>query len=148
MADAPFLKPTPVDRIFSKVFGALVKLGIGFRHNFVLEVPGRKSGKLFSTPIDILEYSGKRYLVAPRGQTEWVRNAEAAGRVTLKKGRESHQFRIRSVPPVERPELLKAYLNSFKTTVQRFFPVKAGSPVSDFVPLAERYPVFELTPAD
>src|SRR5437879_5185580 len=127
MAEAPFLKPTPVDRIFSKLFGALFTLGTGFRHNLLPELPGRQGGKRFSTPVDILEYSGKRYLVAPRGRTEWVRNAEAAGRVTLKNGRDSHQFRIRSVPPVERPELLKAYLDSFKPTVQRFFPVKAGS---------------------
>jgi deazaflavin-dependent oxidoreductase (nitroreductase family) len=148
MAENHFVKLTLADRIFNGIAGALFSLGLGFRHNFVLQVPGRKSGKIYSLPVDVLEYSGKRYLVAPRGRTEWVRNGEAAGSVTLKRGSDSRKFQIRSVPASDRPELLRAYLNSFKLAVQRFFPVKAGSPVSDFVPIADRYPVFELIASD
>ncbi len=44
-------------------------------------------------------------------------------------------------------EILKAYLDRFKRTVQRYFPVPAGASVETFVPLAGRYPVFELTRA-
>ena len=64
----------------------MVGLGWGFSYNYLLQVRGRKSGKVYSTPIDLLEKNGKRFLVAPRGRAQWVRNAEAAGEVTLKKG--------------------------------------------------------------
>jgi hypothetical protein len=87
---------------------------------------------------------GKRFLVAPRGRTQWVRNAEAAGEVTLKKGAFRQSFRLRAIPDAEKPELLKAYLDRFKTTVQRYFPVPAGSDVQAFASVTANYPVFEL----
>jgi len=74
------------------------------------------------------------------------RNAEAAGEVTLKKGRMQQRFRVRAISEDQKPELLKAYLDRFKTTVQRYFPVRAGSPPEAFVEVAPQYPVFELTP--
>jgi deazaflavin-dependent oxidoreductase (nitroreductase family) len=107
-------------------------------------VRGRKSGKLYSNPVDLLEIDGKRFLVAPRGRTQWVRNAEAAEEVTLKKGGFRQSFRLRAIPDAEKPALLKAYLDSLKTTVQRYFPVPAGSDVQRFASLAANYPVFEL----
>jgi len=128
----------------NKAFGALVGLGLGLRHNYLLQVRGRKTGRMYSTPIDLLELEGRRFLVAPRGRTEWVRNAEAAGEVALKKGTRRQKFRIRVVPNEEKPEILKAYLDRFKLTVQRYFPVRAGSEPWDFVEVTERYPVFEL----
>src|ERR1019366_9583455 len=122
-----FRPPTAVERGFNRLFGFLVGLGFGLKHNYLLQVRGRKSGKLYSTPIDLLEISGKRFLVAPRGRTQWVRNAEAAGKVMLEKGRSRQSYRLQPVADPEKPELLKAYLDSFKTTVQRYFPVPAGS---------------------
>lgn len=119
-------------------------LGLGLKHNYLLQVRGRKSGKLYSTPIDLLELGGNRYLVAPRGRTQWVRNAEAAGEVTLKKGSRRQSYRLRAIPDAEKPPLLKAYLDSFKSTVQRYFPMPAESDVQDFVAIAANYPVFEL----
>ena len=80
-----FRAPSAVEKVFNRVFGWLVGLGLGFSHNYLLQVRGRKSGKLYSTPIDLLERDGTRYLVAPRGRTQWVRNAEAAGVVTLRR---------------------------------------------------------------
>ena len=81
-----FRTPTALERAFNRFFGFLVGLGLGLKHNYLLQVRGRKSGKLYSTPIDLLEMDGRRFLVAPRGRTQWVRNAEAAGEITLKKG--------------------------------------------------------------
>ena len=126
----------------------LVGLGIGLPHNYLLEVRGRKTGRTYSTPVDLLELGGRRFLVAGRGRTQWVLNAEAAGEVTLKKGRKRRRFRLRPVPDSEKPEVLKAYLDRFKLTVQRYFPVPAGSAAPAFVDLAGRYPVFELLPPD
>lgn len=141
-----FRKPSAGERLFNRAFGLLVGLGLGLSYNYLVEVRGRKSGKIYSTPIDLLELDGKRYLVAPRGRAQWVRNAEAAGEVTLKKGRTRQRYRIRPIPDPGKPELLKAYLDRFKTTVQRYFPVPAGSPPQAFAEVACNYPVFELLP--
>jgi deazaflavin-dependent oxidoreductase (nitroreductase family) len=141
---ARFNQPTTVDRTINKLFGFLVGLGLGLPHNYLLQVRGRKSGRVYSTPVDVLDRDDKRYLVAPRGHTQWVRNAIASGTVSLKKGRHSEIFRIRSLSDDEKPEILKSYLDRYKLTVQRYFPVPAGSPAETFRSLTGEYPVFEL----
>src|SRR4051812_10758585 len=141
-----FRQPTAVERLFNRFFGFIVGLGLGFKHNFLLEVRGRTSGKLYSTPIDLLDIEGKRYLVAPRGNTQWVRNAHAAGEVSLKRGSFHQRFRVIPLVDGEKPPLLKAYLDRFKAEVQRYFPIAAGSDVSAFADIAAHYPVFELQP--
>ena len=141
---AVFREPTAVEKTFNRVFGFLVGIGLGFSYNYLLQVRGRKSGNLYSTPINLLEWKGKRFLVAPRGRTQWVRNAEAAGEVTLKKGSARLKVRLRPVADTEKPEILKAYLDNFKREVQRYFPVAAGSLAESFVEVAGSYPVFEL----
>jgi deazaflavin-dependent oxidoreductase (nitroreductase family) len=142
-----FLKPSLTERVFNRIFALAIGFGFGLGHNYVIEVRGRKSGRIFSAPIDLLEFEGRRYLVAPRGETNWVRNARAAGRVVLRKGRRREEFAVREVVPAQRPELLKAYLDRFALTVQRYFPLPRESPASEFAPIAERYPVFELIPS-
>jgi len=140
----PFEKPSSVELLFNRAVGFFVGLGVGFAHNQLLQVRGRTSGKLYSTPVDVLSVGDRQYLVAPRGNTQWVRNALAAGRVTLKKGMRRTEFALKTIPDAEKPELLKAYLDRFKLSVARFFPVPPGSAPAAFVPLAGRYPVFEL----
>jgi deazaflavin-dependent oxidoreductase (nitroreductase family) len=141
-----FRQPTAVERLFNRVFGFLVGLGIGFKHNYLLEVRGRTSGKLHTNPVDLLEMNGKRYLVAPRGNTQWVRNAQAAGEVALKRGSFHQTFRVVPIVDGEKAPLLKAYLERFKAEVQRYFPIAAGSDVEAFADIAADYPVFELQP--
>ena len=141
-----FRVPSPVERLFNRIFGFFVGLGLGFPYNYLLQVRGRKSGKIYSTPINLLELRGKRFLVAPRGRTQWVRNAEAAGEVTLKKGSTRQKYRLRPPTPAEEPEILKAYLDTFRREVQRYFPVPAGSPVEAFAKLTASYPAYELQP--
>ncbi|MGD1079401.1 MAG: nitroreductase family deazaflavin-dependent oxidoreductase [Candidatus Sulfotelmatobacter sp.] len=141
-----FREPSAGEKIFNHLFGFLVGLGLGFSHNYLLEVRGRKTGTLYSTPINLLELQGKRYLIAPRGRTQWVRNTEAAAEVTLKKGSKRQKFHPRPIPAAEKPPILKAYLDTFKREVQRYFPIPAGSPVEEFAALAESYPAFELLP--
>ncbi len=123
-----FRAPTAIERVFNRIFGFVVGMGWGFSYNYLLQVRGRKSGKIFSTPIDLLARGGKRFLVAPRGRTQWVRNAEAAGEVALKRGKQRERFRLRELSGPEKPEILKAYLDQFKREVQKYFPVPAGSP--------------------
>jgi len=141
-----FRAPTAGERIFNRVYGFLVGLGIGLSHSYLLQVRGRKSGKMYSTPVDLLELNGNRFLVAPRGRTQWVRNAEAAGEVTLKRGWRLQRYGLRSLSDAEKPRILKAYLDTFKKEVQRYFPVRAGSPPEAFRELSQSYPAFELIP--
>lgn len=139
-----FRQPTAAERLFNRLFGFLVGLGLGFKHSYLLQVRGRTSGKAYSTPINLLEMGGRRYLVAPRGRTQWVRNAEASGEVMLKRGSDRQQFRVVPIPDGDKPPVLKAYLERFKTEVQRYFPLAAGSDVEAFEGIAAGYPVFEL----
>jgi deazaflavin-dependent oxidoreductase (nitroreductase family) len=143
-----FLEPKPIEKIFNRALGYLVGMGIGPAYMYLLQVRGRKSGRLYETPVNMLDVEGKRYLVAPRGRTQWVRNAEATGEITLKKGRSRQSFHLRPIADGEKPPLLKLYLERFVTQVQRYFTVKAGSAAEAFREVAPNYPVFELRQAD
>jgi deazaflavin-dependent oxidoreductase (nitroreductase family) len=138
--------PSSSELILSRVLGFLVGLGLSPSYNYLLEVRGRKSGKLHSIPVNLVELKGKQFLVAPRGRTQWVRNAEAAGEVTLKKRGMRHKFRLRPLVDSEKPELLKAYLTRHRIAVHRFFPVPPEAPVEGFAKIAADYPAFELFP--
>jgi deazaflavin-dependent oxidoreductase (nitroreductase family) len=139
-------KPSAVAGVFNRIFGFLVGLGIGPSYMQLLQVRGRKTGRIYSSPVNLLQLGGKLYLVAPRGRTQWVRNSEVTGEVLLKRGNTERKYRLRPVPDAEKPEILKVYLDSYKSAVQRFFPVRAGSPAESFRHIARSYPVFELLP--
>jgi len=139
-----FLRPSVIERFFNHLFGTLVGWGIGLPHNYLLQVEGRNSGRIYSTPVNILDYDGKRFLVAPRGETQWVRNARVSGEVWLKKGWHRQRFALRELNDDEKPEILREYLNRYKTTVQRYFSVPAGAPIAAFSGIARQYPVFRL----
>ena len=140
----PFRRPNALERTLNRAIGALAGLGLGPAHIWVLEVRGRRSGRVRATPVDLLSDRGRLYLVAPRGYTEWVRNAEASGEITLRRGRAA--YRLRVLTAAEKPAVLKAYLDRFHREVQRYFAVAAGSPPDAFAPLASQYPAFELLP--
>ena len=142
-----FRKPTIVEVFFNKAFGFFVGHGLGFSHNYLLRVRGRKTGRVYSTPIDLLELDGRKYLVAPRGRAQWVRNAEAVGKVVLKRGRLQQTFVIHPLADADKPRILKSYLDRFHREVQRYFPVAAGSDEQAFVAIAPSYPAFELRAA-
>lgn len=140
-------KPSAAAAIFNRVFGFLVGLGIGPRYMRLLQVRGRKTGRVYSSPVNMLEVRGKSYLVAPRGRTQWVRNSEATGEILLKRGSMQRKYRLLPVTDAEKPDILKLYLDSYKSAVQRFFPVPAGSPPAAFRDISSNYPVFELVPS-
>src|SRR5262249_28991582 len=141
-----FNHPTTFDQAVNKLFGLLIGVGLGLPHNYLLQVRGRKSGRVYSTPVDVLIRDGKRYLVAPRGNTQWVRNASPSGVVPQKKGGRPDKFAVRSLWDEENPDILKSFPHRYNLRVQRFFPVPAGSPTAAFRPISGRYPVFELLP--
>jgi len=142
-----YREATALEKAFNRVFGFFVGWGLGLPHNYLLQVRGRRSGRVYSMPVNLLELNAKRYLVAPRGRTQWVRNAETAGEITLKKGLRRHKFRLRPIPDTEKGPILQAYLERFTPTVQRYFPVPAKSDVATFREIARNYPVFVLEQA-
>ena len=91
-----------------------------------------------------MELNGKQFLVSPRGRTQWARNAEAAGEVTLKRGAR-RVYRLRPLADSEKPEVLKTYLTRYKSAVGKFFPVKPDATLVEFGKIAAGYPAFELT---
>jgi hypothetical protein len=143
-----FLRPGAVDRIFSRALVALVRAGIVRGHFRVLEVRGRKSGRMIALPVDPIELGGRCYLVCARGNANWVRNARSAGEVVLVRAGRRRCYAVREISPELRPPVLKAYLDRFAAEVQRFFPVPKGSPEDAFAELAPHYPVFALEPLD
>lgn len=143
-----YLKPSTVEHLFGRVLTLLVWIGLVRGHFYILEVRGRKTGRTISLPVDLLDFDGRRYLVCARGNSNWVRNARAAGEVVLARAMRRRHYALRELPPAMRPPILKAYLDRFAKEVQRFFPVPKGSAVEAFSGLATRYPVFELQPMD
>ena len=141
-------KPGAVERIFGRLLTFFVRIGLIRDHFYVLEVRGRRSGRTFTLPVDPIELEGRRYLVCARGNSNWVRNARAAGQVVLVRAMRRRRYAVRELSPGMRSPILKAYLDRFAGEVQRFFPVPKGSPVESFNDLAPRYPVFELQPLD
>ena len=142
-ANRKYEAPSSGEKLFNRAFGFLAGLGIAPSFIYLLEVKGRKSGKVFSTAVNVLEINGKQFLVAPRGRTQWVLNAEAAGEVTLKRGAR-RRFRLRQLNDSEKPQVLKAYLTNYKSAVQKFFPISPEAPVEEFAKIAAGYPAFEL----
>jgi deazaflavin-dependent oxidoreductase (nitroreductase family) len=141
----PYQRPTAAEAMINRVIGLLPRIGIGPRYMVLLQVRGRKSGRVYSTPVNLLDLNGRRYLVAPRGDTQWSRNAAASGEVTLVRGLHRETVKVTPIADASKPPMLKAYLDHYASAVQQYFPVAAGSPASAFVPLAARYPVFEIS---
>ncbi len=144
MAAEFYRRPSAVDRLVNRAVMALLRLGLAPAHMRVLEVRGRTTGRLYALPVDLLTEDERLFLVAPRGYTQWVRNAEASKVVVLRRGSQAREYSLRPVSEAEKPRVLKAYLERFRREVQRYFPVAAGSPVAHFGPIASQYPAYEL----
>jgi deazaflavin-dependent oxidoreductase (nitroreductase family) len=129
----------------NKTIGVLARFGLGPGYIHLLRVRGRTTGRIYSTPVNLFRFRGRRYLVGGRGHTAWSRNALAAGVVTLARGSNSCEYRVSAVTDEKKPEILKGYLEEYPKTVQRFFSVAAGSPIEAFRQVAGLHPVFELT---
>jgi deazaflavin-dependent oxidoreductase (nitroreductase family) len=132
--------------LFNPVVAGLTRAGVSVLGSRVLEVRGRKSGQPRRTPVNLLEFEGARYLVAPRGHTQWVRNLRASGEGRLWLGRRSEPFTATEVPAEDRPPVLRAYLRRWKAEVGVFFDgVGPDSPDEVLLRIAPDHPVFRLS---
>lgn len=121
----------------------LLGLGVPVPHTYLLGVRGRKTGRIHSTPVTLVEDRGERWLVAPYGDVAWVRNARAAGQVTLARGRKVETVKIVELSPDEAAPVLKQYLVQVPV-VRPFFDVTPQSTVQEFAAEAPKHPVFRI----
>lgn len=132
-------------RVFNPIVAWLTRRGLSVAGSRVLEVKGRKSGQWRRTPVNLLVHEGERYLVAPRGHTQWVRNMRAGGGGQLLLGKQVEVFHATEVPVDERPPILRAYLKKWKWEVGAFFDgVGPDSDESELLRIAPDHPVFRL----
>ena len=140
-----YLKPTTLDRAFNAVVQLLTTLGISVYGSAVLAVRGRKSGEWRTVPVNVLTMAGERYLVAPRGETEWVRNIRAAGTGELRRGSRREAIVARELADDEKPEILRAYMQRWWFEVGRFFEgITRDASLDDLRRIAPGFPVFRL----
>jgi deazaflavin-dependent oxidoreductase (nitroreductase family) len=141
---------TPVGRLMGNFFNSsvarLTKLGISVWGSRVLYVRGRSSGEWRTTPVNPLPYEGSRYLVAPRGHTQWVKNLRVAGGGELHVGRRAETFTAVELADTDKPEILRAYLRKWKMEVGVFFDgIGPDATDAQLLDIAPGYPVFRIT---
>lgn len=143
-----YVKPTGADAVFNGAVGFLTRIGLPLAGSRVLAVRGRSSGEWRTTPVNPLRVDGVRYLVAPRGHTQWVKNIRAAGGGELRKGSKAETFTAVEVADAEKPPILRAYLKAWAWEVGRFFDgVDASSPDEKLHEIAPDFPVFRIEAA-
>jgi deazaflavin-dependent oxidoreductase (nitroreductase family) len=127
----------------------LTRAGISVWGSRELRVRGRKSGEWRTTPVNLLAFDGEHYLVAPRGETQWVRNLRAAGNGELRVGRRIQVFQATELADEEKLDVLRAYLTRWKAEVGVFFSgIGANASDADLRRIAPNHPVFRLAFVD
>jgi deazaflavin-dependent oxidoreductase (nitroreductase family) len=134
-----------ITRFGNTMSAAMIRLGIGPAGMHLLRVKGRKTGLPRTTPVNLIEHQGRRWLVAPYGEVAWVRNARAAGQAELLRGSTVEHTQLEEATAEEAAPVLRAYLGQLKLVVGPYFDVTPSSPDTAFVAEAPRHPVFLLT---
>ena len=133
--------------VANRAVAFLTRHGVSIVGSRVLAVRGRTSGEWRTTPVNLLDHDGRRYLVSARGEGQWVRNLRAAGTGELRVGRRAEAFRGRELPDEEKVPVLRAYLERWKLEVGVFFDgVGPGSSDVEILTIAAKHPAFEVLP--
>lgn len=122
------------------------RLGLPLPGLWLLRVHGRRTGRLRSVPLLVLRAGGERYLVAPRGQTDWVRNLRAAGWGELIRGRTVERVGATEVEGDERARAIGAYLRRHGRLTHELFGVERRPDADAIARIAPLHPVFRLVP--
>jgi deazaflavin-dependent oxidoreductase (nitroreductase family) len=132
-------------RALNALVRPLAKAGLTGPRTHLLTVTGRASGKRWSTPVSIVRIGDGRWLVAPYGDRNWVKNARAAGWVELQRGRRRERLGVEELTPADAVPVLQEYLRSSRVT-RPFFAVTLESSPAEWLADAPRHPVFRLVP--
>jgi deazaflavin-dependent oxidoreductase (nitroreductase family) len=134
--------------VFNAAVAVATRLGLSVLGSRVLEVRGRTSGEWRRTPVNLLVLDDRRYLVAPRGHTQWVRNMRVSHGGRLRLGRRIEPFDAVELPDAEKVPILRAYLKRWKAEVGVFFEgVGPDSSDEELARIAPRHPVFRVLSA-
>lgn len=136
-------RQTRLRRLGNLMITPLAHLGLAGRRTHILSVRGRKSGRRFSTPLQLVIGNGQRWLVAPYGERAWVKNARAAGEVELTRALRTTRYRIEELGAEEAAPVLREYLRA-TPIVKGYFDAAADAPLEAFAAEAARHPVFSL----
>ncbi len=131
-------------RLANAVVEPLLRLGLPLGRMTLLTVRGRKSGLPRTTPVALVQEDGRRWLIAPFGETDWARNLAAAGRARLTRGRRAEAVSARRLGPQEAAPVLQRTLPGAPRLVRGYFEVAPEAPLDRFEQEARRHPVFEL----
>jgi deazaflavin-dependent oxidoreductase (nitroreductase family) len=125
----------------------LLRAGLPVASNYLLTVPGRKSGLPRTTPVTIVEYEGERWLTSPFGEVDWVRNLRAAGEGTLHRGRRAELLFVQEVSAADSAPVLKWMLDETRvpSVVRKQYLVPLDAPLAAYEQEARHHPVFRLT---
>jgi deazaflavin-dependent oxidoreductase (nitroreductase family) len=140
-------KPSGFVKLMNAFIGRLASIGLIPGGTVRLEVKGRRSGQSRSVAVTLAEHEGQRYLVAPRGNTEWVRNVQAAGGEAFLKHGKGERVRLEEVPIDQRAPIIKVYLKKTAMVTKREFGMEPDAPIEEFEKIAGRHPVFRVVPA-
>jgi deazaflavin-dependent oxidoreductase (nitroreductase family) len=132
------------DCIGAALITTLLRAGVKIGTTSLLTVRGRKSGQPHTVPVTLVEQDGQRWLVAPYGVVQWVRNIRAAGTATLTRCRRSEVISVTELPAREAAPVLKQYLLQVRV-VRPYFDVAKDAPLEAFECEAPRHPVFKIT---
>jgi deazaflavin-dependent oxidoreductase (nitroreductase family) len=127
----------------NRMMERMIRWNIAPARTYLLTVRGRKTGKPYSTPVTLVERDGRRWLVSPYGEVNWVKNARAVGEVSLFGNGETTRYRVRELDPPESAPILKEYI-TMEGIVRPYFDVQPDSPLDDFEAVASEHPVFLL----
>jgi len=146
---ARYVKPDWFTKnVFNPTVAVFTRLGVSVWGSRLLRVRGRTSGEWRSSPVNLLTFQGARYLVAPRGNTQWVRNIRISHGGELVLGGRAEKFRAVELPDDEKLPILRNYLQRWKLEVGMFFQgVGPDSPESELRRIAPDHPVFRVDPA-
>ena len=140
-----YLAPNRAAHIFNSLTKWLTTRGVSLMGSRVLAVRGRKSGEVRTTVVNLFTYEGDRYLLAPRGHTQWVRNLRAVGEGELRLGRRSERFAPVEIADADKAPLIRLYLRKWAWETGAFFDgLKADSPQADIEAAAPGFPVFRI----
>jgi F420H(2)-dependent quinone reductase len=138
-------KPNLAARTSNALIRWMAEAGISIAGTRALRVPGRKTGKLRGVVINLLVVDGRQYVVSPRGDTQWARNARSAGTVEMGPRWHGHQVRIAEVTDDAKPALLRRYLERWYWEVKGHIAGLTPESTDDEVrAAAPSIPVFEL----
>ncbi|HEY2296876.1 MAG TPA: nitroreductase/quinone reductase family protein [Jatrophihabitans sp.] len=150
MTETRYIQPGWFTRnVFNRTVRRLTRWGLSVAGSRELRVRGRKSGEWRSTPVNLVTVSDERYLVAPRGTTQWVRNLRAAGGAgELKLGRRVEAFHADELADAAKTPVLREYLRRWAWEVGAFFEgVDKDASDADLARIAPDFPIFRVSPA-